>query len=590
LSSNRKIKLSFAQNSNLTRVLKLAKPVAGLLAIGLLGLALGSGINLLFPYLIRALINNELGYSLQNNLSEITLILILLFGVQAIFFYIRHFCFYSAGFQIVSKLKSDLFSSILLQDVKFFDSNRVGDLLSRLSADTELVQRAVTVNLSVALRYVIQVIGGTVLMFLISVKLTLVLVLLIPLIVLASIFWGKKLRSLSRKMQNELGEASVVAEETISSIKTVRIFAGEIYEEARYREQINFALATGIARSKIAASFSSVMVFFVHSSIAVMIWLGGILISQGSLSLGDMTAFLLYGVIVAVSFGFLAGTWDEFLRAVGASERIFEIIDLKPDILNNPSGLKPDSGKCPKITFSNVSFSYPSRPDSLVLNNISFEISPGEMLALVGPSGSGKSTIASLIPRFYDPKSGQILFNDCPINSLSLEHLRKEISYVPQTPQIFSCSIGENIRYGRLDATENEVIEAAKTANIDQFISSLADGYNTRVGDKGIMLSGGERQRVAIARAILKNANFLILDEATSSLDSENEFLIKQALERLFESRTTMVIAHRLSTILDANRVLVIKDGQIKQSGVHQELMNQDGLYKTLVEYQFLGQ
>ncbi len=570
------------------RLLSLSLEYRKTLLIGLVALTLGSGINLLFPYLIRKVLNEEYGLHLAKDLTLITGVLIVLFCIQAFFFYVRHYCFTAVGYKIVAKLRRDLFEGMMRQDLSFFDNARVGDLLSRLASDTQLVQRAVTINISVALRYAIQVLGGVVLMLIISAKLTLIILLLIPLLVCASIFWGKKLQRYSRLMQEELGVASIVAEETLSAPHTVSMFTGARYEGARYEKAIQGSLETGFKRAKIASLFSSSMVFFLHSSIALVIWYGGTLILKGTLTVGDLTAFLLYGVIVAVSFGFLAGVWDEFLQAVGGSERIFEILDTTPKIVS-PRHPRALSANIPAgVSFEKVSFAYPTRPEVLVLKEVSFQIPAGKTVALVGPSGAGKSTIALLIPRFYDPLLGGVSYGGIPLPELDPEELRAHISMVAQNPQVFSYSIGENIRYGKLSATQGEIEAAAKAANIHDFIISLPQAYDTVVGDRGVQLSGGERQRVAIARALLKDPKFLILDEATSALDSENEHLVQQALISLMKGRTSLIIAHRLSTVQHADIVLVLRNGEICQVGTHQELVTAPGLYQTLVEHQLL--
>lgn len=574
---------------NYARIFKLLSPYKSDLTLGLIALTLGSVINLFFPYLIKNILNGEYGELQSSQLTKIALGFILLFLFQAVFFYYRHYCFAAIGYKLVNHLRCKLYNALCIQDISFFDRSRVGDLLSRLTADTEVVQKALTSNISVALRYLVQVIGGLGLMCFISLQLTGFIVILVPIIMLAGMFWGKKLKAISRKMQEGLAETSVIAEETLSATKTVRMFAGAAYETKRYEKAIDSVIESGLTRSKIAALFSSSMVFVMHSSIAVVLCYGASLVFNAQLSIGDLTAFLLYCVIVAISFGFLANTWTEFMQAVGASERIFEIIDNQPEISGPIKSTKTLAQNSPIwISFDKVSFSYPSRTESLILDALSFEIKPGETVALVGPSGSGKSTIASLIPRFYDTNSGEIRFCGEPLSQFNLEDLRNRISIVPQQPFIFSVSIRENIAYGRLDATHQEIENAAKAANIHDFICSLKDGYDTLVGDKGILLSGGERQRLAIARALLKKSSFLILDEATSSLDSENEYLVQQALERLMQNKTTLVIAHRLSTVQHADKVLVLENGQIVQSGTHTELLKIPGLYQTFVEHQLL--
>ncbi|MFN8389165.1 MAG: ABC transporter transmembrane domain-containing protein [Bdellovibrionota bacterium] len=570
------------------RVLGLAQGYWKTLIVGFIALSLGSGINLLFPYLIRKVLNQELGFVLARDLGWITVVMIVLFGIQAFFFYVRHYAFTAVGYRVVSEVRQLLYLAIMSQDIAFFDRSRVGDLLSRLSSDAQLVQRAVTINISVALRYLLQVAGGIVLMLIISPRLTLLIILLIPLLVVCAAVWGKQLRGLSKSMQEHLAEANVVAEETVGAVRTVRVFAGNNYEAGRYNHAIGASLTAGLDRTKVAAAFSSTMVFLLNAAIAIVVYYGGTRVLSGQMSMGDLTGFLLYCVIVAVSFGFLVNVYEEFMQAVGAAERIFEIMDSVPEVVSPEAPKRLPAHEKASVRFDRVHFSYPSRPDIPVLTDVSFEIPPGKTVAIVGPSGSGKSTIASLIPRFYDPLSGTISYCSTPLRELSLEELRGDISIVAQQPQVFSISIGENIRYGRLNATEAEVVEAAKAAHIHDFIESLPEKYATLVGDRGIQLSGGERQRVAIARAILKNPRFLILDEATSALDSENEALVQDALNNLMVNRTTLVIAHRLSTVQHADRVLVLKDGAVIQEGTHLELFNQSGLYRTLVEHQLL--
>ncbi len=570
------------------RIFIFAKPHIKTITIGLIALVAGSGINLLFPALIRAVLNGEYGLSLERDILPVTIALVLLFAVQSGIFYLRHLAFQSVGYKVVTELRRKLFAAILAQDIAFFDGSRVGDLLSRLASDTEVVQRAITINVSVALRYFLQVVGGVCLMIYLSPRLSLVLLLIIPLLMVSGIYWGKKLRKLSTHMQTALGTATVAAEEAIGAIRTVRSTGGEKAENERFQDASEHALQAGIARTQIAAVFSSTMVFLMNSSIACAIGYGGVLVLNQSLSLGDLAGFLLYAVVVAVSFGFLVGAWDEFMQAVGASDRIFEILDSKPKVISPQRPLFPIDGTEPPVVFEGVSFSYPVRQDNLVLKDISFTVQEGATVALVGPSGSGKSTIANLLLRFYDPGEGEIRYRGVSLREIDPSVLRKEVGIVQQTPQVFSVSIGDNIRYAKPSASDEEVKEAAIKARVDEFVKSLPEGYNTLVGDRGIRLSGGERQRIAIARAFLQSPKLLILDEATSSLDSENEALVQQALEEIMKGRTTIVIAHRLSTVQHASEVLVLKDGAICQRGTHQTLMNVSGLYKTLVEHQLL--
>jgi len=563
-------------------------PHKWLVCFGLVGLLGGSAITLLFPKLIGLALDGEFGQLTRESITSIVLLLIGLFALQSGFFYVRHYAFWAIGYKIAAELRTKLFASILVQDVQFFDAARTGDLMSRLSSDSQVVQRAMTVNISVALRYFLQVFIGAILMLSISLRLSVVILALIPLVALAGLFWGRRLRALSRDMQDELGHAAVVSEESIGFVRTVKIFMATAGELKRYTTHINEALSKGLTRTRVAALFSSSMVFVVHSSIALVLFYGVILVQDGRLGVGALTAFILYCLIVAVSLAFLVGVWDEFMQAVGAAERIFEVLDSEPTVIDSLTPAVIETHTAGTIQFEHVSFSYPSRPDIDVLRGLSFQIDAGETVAMVGPSGAGKSTIAALILRHYDPIRGYVSYCGHDVRELRREDLLQHIGIVPQLPELFSVSIEENLRYGKPDATKEELDAAVQGARLEEFISSLPEGLQTLVGDRGIQLSGGQRQRVAIARAMLKNPEFLILDEATSSLDSENERLIREALETLMSGRTTLIIAHRLSTVQYADRVLVLKDGELCQEGTHQSLIGEVGLYKTLVEHQLL--
>lgn len=586
LQGERKRELIHSAKTIAPRILRLSLPHRRTLVFGFIALALGSGINLFFPYFIKRVLNGDLGLRFPDDLIWVTALLIALFAVQAVVFAVRHFCFTAVGYRVVAGLRKDLFRALLHQDVSYFDSARTGDLMSRLSSDSQLLQNAVAINLSVATRYALQVIGGTALMFWISAKLASLLLLLLPVFFVTGKVWGKKLQRLSKAMQSELGESAVVAEESLNAIRTVRVFAGEEFEEGRFNRAVQGSLSSGEGRARVAAVFSSTMVFILHSSIAAMFFYGTQLVLRAELSAGDLTAFILYGVIVAVSFGFLLNVFDEFMHAVGAGERIFQVLDSKPAITSPTPGSTVSSQV--EVEFRSVTFSYPSRCEVPVLKGVSLTIGEGQTTAIVGPSGAGKSTVSLLIPRFYDPSAGQVLFGGTDVRELNLRSLREQIAVVSQDSHLFSATLAENIRYGKRDATDDELKRAAAAAQLAEFVASQPEGFNTVVGSRGVQLSGGQRQRVAIARAILRDPKFLILDEATSALDSENEHLIQEALTSLMQGRTTLIIAHRLSTVQHAHQVLVMQEGQIVQRGTHQTLIDQPGLYRTLVEHQML--
>lgn len=572
---------------SLNRILSLSKPEWRTLLVGSIFLLIGSGMGLLYPQGIRIVIDSLNSAKGESVINQAALLLVLVFVVQGVAVALRSYLFTVAGERIVTKLRQTLYRHLIDQEVGFFDSRRTGELLNRLSSDTTVLQNTVSVNVSMALRNVFTVIGGVALLFLTSFQLTLLTLAIVPPVALGAVFFGRKIRKLSRDAQDALARASEIAEETLSGIRTVRAFAREDQEGARYEAAVEESFEVARKRAFAVSIFSGVVSFAAFSAIAIVIWYGGHLVFQKQMSVGVLTSFLLYTLLVAVSLGALAGLWADFMRASGAGQRVFELLD-------RITTIPPEEGKTldkieGHIAFEGVSFRYPTRPDVPVLEEIELSLAPGEVVALVGPSGSGKSTIASLIPRFYDPDKGSIQIDQTPLTELNATWLREQVGIVSQEPILFSTSIIENIRYGRPTATMEEIEAAAKSANAHDFILEFPEGYETQVGERGVQLSGGQKQRVAIARALLKDPKILILDEATSALDSESEHLVKQALDRLMEGRTTLVIAHRLSTVKDANRVLVINQGKIEQAGSHDELMEEEGLYHRLVERQFVG-
>ena len=574
------------------KLLALAREEWRGLGVGMIALALASGLNLFFPSIIRSFLKGELGLTLEKDLFLATCFLISLFALQAVCFYVRHLAFTSAGMRIVYKLRERLFGAILKREVEFFDNSQSADLLSRLTADCQLVQSAASVNVSVFLRYTIQVLGGLVLMALISLKLTLVIAVSVPCLVLATRFWGGKLQAASREMQTELGRAGVIAGERFSGIRIVKIFSNPDQEILRYRQMLTRALEVALRRTKIAAEFSSSMVFVIYSTIAGVFYYGATLVISKELQIGDLAAFLLYCAIVSASFGFLVGVIDEIFLAVGGASRVFEIIESSPKGDYGDKGADQFSNVAAQVEFQDVIFRYNSSTSEveqpLALDKVSFVIPKGTTVAVVGPSGSGKTTLMSLVARFYQPLSGQILYSGLPTNEIAQGAIEDELSIVTQAPILFSTSIKENIRYARPTASDGEVEAAALKANLAELIKKLPEGLDSEVGDQGLKLSGGERQRVSIARAILKDPKLLLLDEATSALDSYNEHLVQEALDELMKGRTTLVVAHRLSTIQHATQILVMQNGKIMERGSHEQLMSQSGLYANLVRYQLL--
>lgn len=568
-----------------SRILSVGKPERRALAIGMIYLAISSGASLAFPQMIRWMFDNVLTPKRYDLLLPVVLGLFVAFVVQAVTSSMRYYLFTLSGERIVLRLRQRLFQQILAQDVSFFDFNRTGDLLSRLASDCTTLQNTVSVNVSMAVRNVAHVLGGLGFMFYTSWRLSSLMFILIPPVAVSAAIFGRRIRSLSKQFQSTLAESSTVAEETISGVRTVKSFVQEATEVNRYQSALEFALNMARLRIRAIAQFMTLAFILGFASVCFVFWYGGREVVLEHMTTGDLMQFLLYLMIVAIGVGSLGSLWGDLMAGVGASERVFEILERAPQISDDGDTLDALHGR---IEFRNVSFAYPSRPDVNVLNNLSFDILPGQAIALVGSSGGGKTTVASLIPRFYDPTLGEIAIDDVPLKSLKPSWIRDQVGIVSQEPVLISSTIEENIRYARPEASDAEVREAAQSANALDFIEGFPEGFKTKVGEKGIQLSGGQKQRVAIARALLKDPKILILDEATSNLDTASEHLVQEALVRLMKGRTTLVIAHRLATVKNSERIFVIDRGKIVQSGRHTELAaNETGLYYHLLQHQF---
>ena len=563
----------------------LAKPQWRSLVLGTVYLAVGSAMSLWYPQLIRQIIDQSLGTGGTAAVDRAALLMLVIFLVDGIATALRYRTFTLIGERVVTDLRQRLFRRLLEQEIAFFDAHRTGELTNRLASDTTVLQNAVSVNISMALRNVASVVGGVGLLTYTSPRLTLIMLVIVPFVSLGAAFFGRQVRGLARKTQDALASTGDVAEEVLSSMRTIRAFAAEDVESARYARSVEAAFDITKERIRYVAWFTGGATFAGYGAIAVVLWYGGHLVIAGSMTVGQLTSFLLYTLIVAFSLGTLASLWTDFMRAIGATERVFELLDRVPSMPTaGGTRLAQVRGE---IKFEHVHFSYPTRSQAGVLQDVSLHVAPGEVVALVGPSGAGKSTIAALLARLYDVGSGTITLDDTPLTQLSPDWLRQQVGSVAQEPVLFSTSIADNIRYGKTDATREEVHEAARAANAHDFIIGFPEGYDTAVGERGVQLSGGQKQRVAIARAVLKNPHILVLDEATSALDAESEHLVKEALERLMHGRTTLIIAHRLSTVKDADRVIVMDHGRVAQTGNHAALMLEGGLYKRLVERQF---
>lgn len=567
------------------RLYSLAKQESTSLLWGTLFLFIASGLNLTYPMLIGKLIDSVKGGGGQEAVNQYAIWMIGIFVLVGISTFLRSYLFTVAGERIVTRLQERLFEQVLSQEIGFFDQRRTGELLNRLTSDATVLQKAVTVNVSMGLRFALSGVGAIAILIWTSWKLALLMLAVVPVIAIGAGWYGRILRKISRSVQDAFAEANSIAEESIGGIRTVRSFAREVHEHERYKSGIEAAFQLAKKRAWVGAWFSGLISFAGYGSIVAVLWYGGHLLASGEMDFGELTSFMLYTFTVAFSLGALSGLYEDFAKAIGASDRVFELLEREPE---QPDGTEIVQEPKGKLEFQEVEFSYPTRPDAKVLNGVSFCIEPNQVVALVGPSGGGKSTVAALISRFYDVENGTIKLDGLSISKINMNWLREHVAVVRQEPILFATSILDNIRYGRLTATEEEIIAAAKAANAHDFVSAFPEAYETLVGERGVRLSGGQKQRIAIARAILKDPVMLILDEATSALDVESEHLVQEALERLMANRSSLVIAHRLSTIQHADRVVVLSEGQVVEEGDHDELLAQEGLYHRLVHKQFV--
>lgn len=576
-------------STDLRRILRLAIPHWKILSLATLALFFGAAISLIYPQVARITVDGFFERFGDVNMSLLILAAITIFLTQAFFTAMRYFLFTIVGDRIVTDLRKQLYESILNQEIGFFDSAQIGELTSRLNSDTQVLQNAVTSNLSMALRFGLQVIAGVTILFWSAPKLAAVMIIAVPIVVFSAVYFGQKVRKLSKVVQTRLAEATAIADESIGGIRTVRSFDREKQEIDRYGNAIELSFQTAKQRAKLRALFSGSMSFLGYATVGIILWYGAVLVFNDEMTPGELTAFVLYTLMIAVALGTLTSLWSDFMRAVGSAERVFELIDRPNTMPSSPTpSTHPIDGK---IKFENISFAYPTRPKLNALKTASFEIQRGEKIALIGPSGSGKSTIANLILRFYDPQDGKLLIDGINLPDFDIHHLRSAIGIVAQEPILFSGTIHDNVLYGRIDATEHQIRDALKDANALNFVEEFPEGLMTTIGERGIRLSGGQKQRIAIARAILKDPRILILDEATSALDIESESLVQEALERLMKNRTTVIIAHRLSTIAIADRIIVLANGEVKELGTHQELINDKGAYYDLIRrYNLFGE
>ncbi len=575
--------------SSLAQLIGFFKPYKLRLLVAIFVLMIAAAAALALPIAIKLIIDQ--GYLLQqpDMLNRYFILLLAIVAIMAVFSAIRYYLVMWLGERIVADIRSTLYQHVLKMEPAFFETTRTGEVLSRLTTDTTLVQSVVGAGISVALRSTLLLTGSLIMLSVTNLELTGLILIIVPLIIMPLIFFGRKIRRLSKKNQDCIADSSAIAGETFNAIQVLQSYNLENHYSQRYNTSVENAFATARHHLLARALLSAFAIFTVFSGLMAIIWLGAQWVQEGKISLGELSQFLLYGVMVATNTASLSEVWGDIQRAAGAMERILELLKSEPAIASSKNTQAIPATAFEAISFQNLYFNYPSRPEQHALHHFSLTIKSGETVALVGPSGAGKSTVFQLLLRFYDFQQGEININGQNIDQLELHNLRQHIAIVPQETSIFAASVVENIRFGKPNATDEEVKIAAKAAAADEFIDRLPEGYDTYLGERGLRLSVGQRQRIAIARAILKNAPILLLDEATSSLDAESEQLVQHALEHLIQNRTTLVIAHRLSTVLKADRIVVMEQGEIVAVGNHQALLEQKGLYARLAALQFGG-
>jgi ABC-type multidrug transport system fused ATPase/permease subunit len=583
-----KKKITLEGLRNAFRLYSYMKPFRLEFIAGILFLVGSSLASLVFPRLLGELVNAGSEGRLAESLNLIAILIIITLLVQSFFSYFRVVLFVNVTEKTLASLRQTTFNHLIRLPLRYFDSHRVGELNSRISADIALLQDTLTYTLAEFIRQIIVITGGVTLLVLTSWKLTLFMLAVLPAAILLAVFFGRFIRSYARKVQKQIAESNTIVEETLQGIRSVKAFTNELYETARYRVRTNEAAATGIKGGKYRGAFSAFMITGIFGALVAVIWKGASMMAAGIINTGELFSFVIYSGFIGGTIGGLAGVFTQIQKFLGATEELFELLDEEPEEIDNLPEISEKEIITGNIRIRNLSFSYPSRPEEKVLDNINLEISRNQMVAIVGPSGAGKSTITALLLGLYEPSGGAIEFDGRLSTSLSLSALRRQLALVPQDIFLFGGTIGENIGYGRPGATDSEIAEAAEKANALEFIDRFPDRFDTVVGERGTQLSGGQRQRIAIARAVLKDPRILILDEATSSLDSESERLVQDALEKLMRGRTSIVIAHRLSTVRKSDKIVVLDNGRIVETGTHEELVKIDGgIYRNLSAMQF---
>ncbi|GAA5041738.1 multidrug ABC transporter ATP-binding protein [Marivirga lumbricoides] len=588
LNEEEKRPLNKENIKKLTGIFSFIKPYKGYFIIGLFFLLISSTTLLGFPYVAGKLVDVAQGNAegIFSDINRVAIILIAILAVQSIFSFFRVYLFAQVSERAMADMRTGLYSKLMELPMTFYDKKRVGEIVSRITTDIALLQDTFSVTLAEFIRQVATLIIGAFIIFYTTPELSLFMLGTFPILVIAAMVFGRFIRKLSKKTQDELASANVVVEETLQSINVVKAFTSEFIEVVRYKKSMAKVVKVALKSASFRGAFISFIIFAMFGGIVAVMWYGANLVQAGDMSVGDLLSFVLYTTFIGGSIAGLGDLYGQIQKAIGASERVMEILEEEGEQKINESDQK-ELTLHGDIEFKEVGFSYPTRKDVKVLENLSFKVSAGEKIALVGHSGAGKSTIIQLLLRFYNLDSGAICVDNKEVTNYDLSGYRKNIGIVPQEIILFGGSIRENIAYGKPGATEEEILQAAQKANAWLFIKDFPEGLDTLVGERGVKLSGGQRQRIAIARAILKDPKILILDEATSSLDAESENYVKEALDELMKNRTTIIIAHRLATIRKVDKIYVLKEGKIAESGSHEELISAaDGTYNNLVKLQ----
>jgi ABC-type multidrug transport system fused ATPase/permease subunit len=581
------------------------KPYRGKFTLALVFIAVSAFTTSLFPFLLGKMIDtaspganvpgvnsvSQFGFNLKDiqlTLNQTLLLIFAQLSLQTVFSFMRVYLLTAAGENSLADMRKDVYSKLLTMPMSFFTEKRVGELSNRISSDLSQIQDAISFTLAEFLRGIFTLIIGLFFIFWISAKLALIMLAVVPVIAVLAVVFGMRIRKMARKAQDQLADSGTIVQETFQGISIVKAFTSEFYEIGRYVKSIQSVVATSISNSRYRGAFISFMIFSVFGSIAFVMWVGVGMIHSGELTLGSLTMFVIFSMFVGGTFAGFADMFSQLQKTLGATQSVREILRSEGEPVSlTDIEVEPQHQLKGNVRFDDVAFSYPGRKDVPVLKGLTLNATNGEQIAIVGPSGAGKSTIASLLLHFYEPDSGTLYFDERPAASFPLSQLRRQMAFVPQEVLLFGGSIKENIAYGKPHATDEEIMAAARKANAHLFIQQFPEKYETIVGERGIKLSGGQRQRIAIARAILKDPAILILDEATSSLDSESEQLVQEALDNLMKGRTSFVIAHRLSTIRNAHKIVLIDKGVVSESGTHSQLMSHNGLYRKLNEMQF---